>query len=81
MGDVDIEKVLVSNKISFGVENYKYFIDYFYNGNKLKPLNIMLPKASAYLQDFDGQSKWIYVLIEDYYLESIILFGIKSALI
>ena len=24
--DVDIEKVLVSNKISFGEKNYKYFI-------------------------------------------------------
>ena len=27
LGDVNIEKVLVSNKISFGKENYKYFID------------------------------------------------------
>ena len=25
--DVDIEKVLVSNKISFGEKTYKYFID------------------------------------------------------
>ena len=32
--DVDIEKVLVSNKISFGEENYKYFIGYLYNVNK-----------------------------------------------
>ena len=29
--DVDIEKVLVSNKISFGEKNYKYFIGYLYN--------------------------------------------------
>ena len=26
--NVDIEKVLVSNKISFGVKYYKYFIGY-----------------------------------------------------
>ena len=26
LGDVDIEKVLASNKISFGEKNYKYFI-------------------------------------------------------
>ena len=26
--DVDIKKVLVSNKISFGDKNYKYFIGY-----------------------------------------------------
>ena len=35
--DVDIEKVLVSKKISFGEKNYKYFIGYLYNGNKVKP--------------------------------------------
>ena len=25
----------------------------------------MLPKASAYVKGYDGQSKWIYFLIED----------------
>ena len=35
LGDVDIEKVLVSNKISFGGKNYKYFISYFYNDHKV----------------------------------------------
>ena len=29
--DVDIEKVLVSNKIYFGEKNYKYLIGYLYN--------------------------------------------------
>ena len=33
--DVDIKKVLVSNKISFGEKNYKYFIGYLYN-NRLR---------------------------------------------
>ena len=32
--DVDIEKVLVSNKISFDEENYKCFIGCLYNDNK-----------------------------------------------
>ena len=41
MGDVDIENVLVSNKISFGLKKYKYFIGYLYNGN------IMLIKYNA----------------------------------
>ena len=57
LGDVDIEKVLVSNRISFGEKNYKYFIGYLYNGNKVKPLNIMLPKTSAYVKSYDGQTK------------------------
>ena len=43
LGNVDIEKVLVSNKIFFGEKNYKYFIGYLYNDDKVKPLDIMLP--------------------------------------
>ena len=35
----EIKKLLVSNEISFGEENYKYFIGYLYNGNKIKPSN------------------------------------------
>ena len=32
--DVDIEKVLVSNKICSDEKNYKYFVGYLYNDNK-----------------------------------------------
>ena len=63
--DVDIEKVLVSNKISFGEKNYKYFIGYLYNSNKVKPVNIMLPEISSYVKNYDEQTKWMYFLIED----------------
>ena len=63
--DVDIEKVLVSNKISFGEKNYKCFFGYLYNDNKVKPLQIMLPKRSTYVKSYDGQTKWMYFLIED----------------
>ena len=62
---VDIEKVLVSNKISFGTKNYEYFIGYLYNDHKVKPLHIMLPKTTAYVKRYDGQTKWMYLLIED----------------
>ena len=65
MGEVDIEKVLVSNKISFGEKNYKYFIGYLHNGNKVKPLTVMLPKTSAYVKSYDKQTKEMYFLIED----------------
>ena len=63
--DIDIEKVLVSKKISFGEKNYKYFIGYLYNDDKVQPLNIMLPKTSAYVKSYDGQTKWMYFLIEN----------------
>ena len=46
---VYIQKVLVSNKISLGEKNYKHFISCLYNGNKVKPLHIMLLKTSAYV--------------------------------
>ena len=48
--DVDIEKVLVSNKISSGEKNYKYFIGYLYNIHKVSLLYIMLSKRSAYVK-------------------------------
>ena len=81
-GEVDIEKVLVSSKISFGEKNCKYFIGYLYDGNKVNPLNVMLPKTSAYVRSYDGQIKLMYFLIEDDdLLKNMILFGIQSVLI
>ena len=35
-----------------------------YNGNKLKPLNIMLPKTSAYIKCYDRQTEWMWFLIK-----------------
>ena len=59
--DVDIEKVLVSSKISFcEKKNYKYFIDYLYNEHKVKSLYVMLPKTRTYVKSYDGRNKWIY---------------------
>ena len=65
LGDVDIKKVLVSKKISFSEKNYKDFIGYLYDNHKVKPLHIMLPKTSAYVKSYDGQTKWMYFLVED----------------
>ena len=61
LGDIDNEKVLVSNKISFSEKSYfkKVIIGYLYNGNKVRPLNIMLPKTSAYVKNYDRQTKWM----------------------
>ena len=80
--DADIEKVLVSNKVSFGEKNYKYFIGCLYDDHKVKPLHIMLPETTAYIKIYDGQTKWMYFLVKDNELfENTIVFGIKSALI
>ena len=51
-------------------KNYKYFIGYLYDDYKIKPLHIMLPKTKTYVKSFDGQTKWMYFLIEgDEFLE------------
>ena len=51
--------------MSFGERNYKYFIGFLYNDDKVKPLQTMLPKTSAYVNSYDGQTKLMYFLIED----------------
>ena len=62
---VDIQKVLVSNKTSFGEKSYKYFIGYLYIDHKFKSLHIMLLKTNAYVKSYDRQTKWMYFLIKD----------------
>ena len=57
---------MVCNKISSGEkENYKNFIGYLYGDYKIKPLHIVLSKTRAYVKSYDGQTKWMYFLIED----------------
>ena len=63
MGDGDTNKVLVTNKVSFGEKIYKYFIGYLYNGSKVEPFHIMLPKT--YVKSYDGETKWMHFLVED----------------
>ena len=55
--DVDIEKKLASNKISFGKKSYKYFIGYLHNDHKVKPLHITFPKTRAFVKSYNGQTK------------------------
>ena len=62
---VDIEIVLVSRKISLGEKNYKYFIGYLNNDDRVKPVHMILPKTSAYVKRYDGQTKWMHFLFED----------------
>ena len=36
-----------------------------HNDHKVMPLPIMLPKTSTYVKSYDGQTKWMYFLIQD----------------
>ena len=59
--------MLVSKKIPSGEESCKDFIAYLYNDNKVNLLHVMLPKTSAFVNSYDGQTKWMYLLIENDY--------------
>ena len=48
--NIDINKIVVSNKVSFGKKGFKYFIGY--KDAKIRPLCILLLKVSAYGTDF-----------------------------
>ena len=56
--NIDINKIVVSNKISFGKKAFKHFIGYK-DGKKIKPLCIFLPKMSAYRKDFD-ETRYVF---------------------
>ena len=42
--NVDIDNILISNKISSRKKNYKYIIDNIDNDYKIKPFSFVLPK-------------------------------------
>ena len=50
--NVDVDKIVVSNKASFCKRGFKYFIGYK-KVSKIRPLCVFVPKTSAYKQDFD----------------------------
>ena len=67
LGDVDINNILGSNKISFGEKKtiytciytiYKLYIPYIYHiyieDYEIKPLHIMIPKTKAYVKSYDS---------------------------
>ena len=82
ISDADIDNIFTSKRIFSSKNNYKYFIGYI-NDYKIKLFSIILPKTSAYVKTFDGETKSIYFMIEDEELlkEYIMIFGIKSAIV
>ena len=50
--------MLVCKKISSGEK--KLFTGYLYNDYKVEPIHTILPKTSAYVKRYDGQTKLMY---------------------
>ena len=63
MKNIDINKIVVSNKIFFGKKGLRYFVGYK-DSKKIIPLCVFLPKMTAYRKDFD-QAKFMSFLIKD----------------
>ena len=60
--NIDLNKIVVSNKVSFDKKRFEYCIGYKDN-KKIRPLCIFLPKMSAYRKDFD-ETKYMSFLIK-----------------
>ena len=61
--NIDINKIVLSNKVPFGKKGFKYFIGYK-DVKKTRLSCIFLPKMSAYKRDFD-ETKYISFSIKD----------------
>ena len=63
INNVDIDKILISNKISFGSKGFQCFIGYK-DDNRIKRLRMVLPRISRYGKRFD-KTKCMLFLIND----------------
>ena len=62
MHDIDIDKILVSRKESYGIKNsLKCFIRY--NDDVIRPLCIRLPQMTGYVKGFDDNKKCLLRLM------------------
>ena len=57
MNDIDVNKILVSKKESYGTKSsLKYFVGYN-DGDVIRPLCILLPQMVDYLKHFDSNKR------------------------
>ena len=63
INNIDINKIVVSNKCPFGKQDFKYFIAC--KGNKeIRPLCIFFPEMSIYKR-YSDKTKCMYFMIKD----------------
>ena len=65
--DIDINKITVSNKVSFDKRGFKYFVGY--KDRKIRPLRIFHPKMSGYRRDFHETKYMSFLITNDELLE------------
>ena len=62
---VDINNIVVSNKVKFNNDAKKYFIGYLHDIDEISPLCIILPQMSGYIKYFETGEKNISFKIEN----------------
>ena len=72
--DIDINKVLAYNKVSFGKKGFKHFNGYK-DAKSIRPFCIFLPKISAYRKNFDEAKYASFLMKNNELLKNIIKFG------
>ena len=63
INDINIDRIVISNKIPFGKKDFKYFIGHK-NDKKIKLFSIFCPGMSTYKRDID-KAKCMHYLIKD----------------
>ena len=63
INNIDINKIVVSNKFLFGKQDFKYFIGYKDNKD-IRPLHIFFPEMSIFKR-YSDKTKCMYFMIKD----------------
>ena len=70
MNDIDVNKILVSKKESYGTKNpLKYFIGYN-DGDVIRPLCIILPQMIGYVKQFDSNKTMSFKICDNKLLKN-----------
>ena len=66
INEVDIERIKLLDKRSYGKDSFKYFIGYSHESNTFpSPLCVKRPQMNAYTKYFDKNNKYINLLVSD----------------
>ena len=68
INDIDINKIVVSNKFLFGKQDFKYFIGYI-DDKKIRSLCTSFPETNAYRVDFDETNCMSFLMKDKEFLE------------
>ena len=64
LDSVDLDKIVVSNKLKISDTTYKYFCGYL-NNDVIQPLCVILPQMNGYIKYFDDGGKNMSFVTDD----------------